>query len=246
MLVPCVGKADDVLPAATYTAELQYLAPPLVVYQDTGNVYGTDLFFGIAFAPNGSVGILPSPFATSNGSTPLGYGPVPFGGVLSVSDSVTIYAELYGVSSSTLVPVDVDGVVNGFASGSGVARASVSYSQYEGAVTAGLYGCVANPSFNNCGNYDSTAYLLGDTVYEFTVSASGTSGVGGGPGTFQVSNDPTLEIDPTFLADNPDLNIQLEESPGVGNTETPEPGTLALFGSGLLGLVGALRRKIRA
>ena len=113
-------------------------------------------------------------------------------------------------------------------------------------MTAGLYGCVANPSFNNCGNYDSTAYLLGDTVYEFTISTSGMSGVGGGPGTFQASNDPTFEIDPTFLADNPDLNIQLEESPGVGNTETPEPGTLTLLASGLLGLAGAVRRKIRA
>jgi hypothetical protein len=219
------------------------------VYQDAGNVYGTDLFFGIAFAPNGSVGILPSPFATSNGSTPLGYGPVPGPGVLSVSDSVTVYVGISGVSASTLVPVDVVGLASGSVSGSGLAQDSVSYTQYQGGVpivTGGLYECNVGPSYDFCGDYDRTAYLHGDTLYGFTVSASGTAGVGSGVGTFQATNDPTFEIDPTFLADNPGLNLQLEESPGVGNTETPEPGTLTLLASGLLGLAGTLRRKMRS
>ena len=248
LLVPCVGKADDVLPAATYTAEAEYYVNGYVLYQYSGNVYGTDLHFDGGSVPSGTLGIQPSPFATVIGSSPLGWGltpNLPFG--VSISDSVTVYMEIPGVSISTLVPVDVVGLASGSVSGSGIVQDSVSYTQFEGSVmigTAGLYECNVGPSYDFCGAYDGTAYLHGDTLYGFTVSVSGSTDSRGTAGTFQAANDPTFEIDPTFLADNP--GVQLEESPGVGNTETPEPGTLTLLASGLLGLAGAVRRKVRA
>jgi hypothetical protein len=39
------------------------------------------------------------------------------------------------------------------------------------------------------------------------------------------------------------LNFQFTATPGTA--ATPEPGTLALFGSGLLGIAGLIRRKVR-
>jgi len=114
LLVPCVGKADDVLPAATYTAEAEYYVNGYVLYQYSGNVYGTDLHFDGGSVPSGTLGIQPSPFATVIGSSPLGWGltpNLPFG--VSISDSVTVYMEIPGVSISTLVPVDVVGLASG-------------------------------------------------------------------------------------------------------------------------------------
>jgi hypothetical protein len=42
-----------------------------------------------------------------------------------------------------------------------------------------------------------------------------------------------------FQGDNPGLEFQL-----VGSVATPEPSTLAMFGTGLLGLIGAVRRRL--
>lgn len=44
-----------------------------------------------------------------------------------------------------------------------------------------------------------------------------------------------------FQMDNPGLEFQLVGSPV---STTPEPSTLAMFGTGLLGLIGALRRRL--
>jgi hypothetical protein len=247
LLTPRVGNA---LPEATFTLEENYINYPVTLFSGTGNFYGIP---GDVDYPGGSFGIQPAPFVSATGSEPLGWGPDPSASwSLSVSNSLTVYVKIDGASTSTPVPVDVDGLADATASGSGRAQVSLSFYPYP-TVDEILYQCSAASTHDNCGDYDKTAYLFGDTVYGFTISASGTTGptTSSGmdvplDGTFQVTIDPTFEIDPTFLADNPGLNLQLLESPGVGNSETPEPGTLALLGSGMLGVAGALRRKMRS
>jgi len=246
LLTPRVGNA---LPEATFTLEENYINYPVTLFSGTGNFYGIP---GDVDYPGGSFGIQPAPFVSATGSEPLGWGPYPSAPwSLSVSNSLTVYVKIDGASASTGVPVDVDGAADATASGSGRAQVSLSYALPTGNAT--LYQCGAASTHDNCGDFDTIPLLFGDTVYAFTISAFGTTGPTASSGmdvpldgTFQATIDPTFEIDPRFLADNPGLNLQLLESPGVGNSETPEPGTLALLGSGMLGVAGALRRKMRS
>jgi hypothetical protein len=91
---------------------------------------------------------------------------------------------------------------------------------------------------------------LGGTVYsndiaEFGLSLFGQSGGNfSGPGGWSASVDPTVEIDPAFLANNPGYSLIIDPNPSGTSTVTPEPGTLALFGSGLLVLARVVRRRM--
>jgi hypothetical protein len=104
-------------------------------------------------------------------------------------------------------------------------------------------GCGANSSSFN-GTFDVTA--LADVAAEvgMQVSAGSVGLFSGGGGVALASADPSIEIDPTFLADNPGLT--LEFSAGVANAlpPTPEPSTLTLLAAGLAALAAvSLRRE---
>jgi hypothetical protein len=73
------------------------------------------------------------------------------------------------------------------------------------------------------------------------------------PSSCNASMDPMFQIDPSFAAANPGYTLMFSPDfagsnggGGGGTSTTPEPGTLALFGSGLLVAAGVLRRKLEA
>ncbi len=74
-------------------------------------------------------------------------------------------------------------------------------------------------------------------LYDVSVLASGSSSLG--TGSWSASVDPEVEIGPNFAYAS---DFSLVFSPGP---TTPEPGSLALFGSGVLGLGALLRRSRR-
>jgi hypothetical protein len=76
----------------------------------------------------------------------------------------------------------------------------------------------------------NSTYANGQTTGNFTFSvAPSVTGAGGAGLGATGSDSASVSIDFTYVT--------------TGGTAAPEPGTLMLFGSGLLGLVSALRRK---
>jgi hypothetical protein len=156
--------------------------------------------------------------------------------VQNASAQVTWYVEFTGYAASNNpppIPVIILGVATAGASGSGGAGAGVEngilgFPQFD----TGDLSCGTGGVLPACTSYQITLELTPGFDNFIIISAAGSGGTTGG--TYNAVNDPTIEIDPTYAAAHP--GVQLIESPNVGNgtASTPEPASLFLIGAGLL------------
>jgi len=97
---------------------------------------------------------------------------------------------------------------------------------------------------------DPGTYFLGIR----TETVSGLASIGSGPGSVQTIGTGLFQGFGVSLANGGSLRpgdhmafqiiANLDDGPGPGSTPIPEPGTMLLLGTGLMGLAGA-RRKVR-
>ncbi len=91
-------------------------------------------------------------------------------------------------------------------------------------------------SFNG---YQLVVNSGGSPITGFTIAFNDIAGFDASRITFDASD---VWINLQSLVTTPGLDLQIDLQ--FGQTTTPEPGTMALFGSGLLGLAGIARRKL--
>lgn len=156
---------------------------------------------------------------------------------------VSINFEVLGPVSYVQVPVIYS--ATGTASATG-GYATVSFAGYN---TSSLIACSPSTSCLT-GEPSSFSGSVDGTVssnvvgYAFALNMYGQSGGNfAGPGSWSAAVDPTVEIDPTFLAANPGYSLEID--PNLpGTSPIPEPGSLLLLGTGMIGLAGVVRRRL--
>jgi hypothetical protein len=153
---------------------------------------------------------------------------------------VSISFEVVGPESYVSVPV--------IYSATGTTSATDGYATvgFAGYSTSSLIACspsCAGEPSSFSGSIDGTVYsnTVGDT---FDLNLYGQSGGNfSGPGSWSATVDPMVEIDPTFLADNPGYSLIIDANP-PGTSSAPEPGSLLLLGTGMISLAGVVRRRM--
>lgn len=108
------------------------------------------------------------------------------------------------------------------------------------------YGCYANATTSFSGGTvylkpGSSASGFGGNIFDVVVSASVTTNSNFASSFAHAWADPTIQIDPTFLAANPQYSLSF--SSNLPAPAVPVPAAAWLFGSGLVGLVGASRKR---
>lgn len=135
-------------------------------------------------------------------------------------------------------------------SASGTTSATGGYATvgFAGYNTSSLIAC--SPSIS-CAPGDKSSFsgFLDGTVYsnvsvDFGLNLYGQSGGNfSGPGSWSAMVDPTVQIDPTFLANNPGYSLIIDPNPTT-TSSVPEPGNLLLLSTGMIGLAGVVRRRM--
>jgi hypothetical protein len=153
------------------------------------------------------------------------FGDTSFNGVCSVSTCPGGYAPYAGTYAGFFGPVgDTGGIYQDITT---VPGQDYTISFYLALPVGGTpnsfevqFGAAIFTLTNSPGTFDWTLFQINDMATDTTTRL-----------TFTFRNDPNY-----WFLDNVSLS-------GGGGT-TPEPGTLVLFGSGLLGLAGVIRRKL--
>jgi hypothetical protein len=149
--------------------------------------------------------------------------------------------ELYGPKGEQ-VTVDFAGdVSNNFDGNPNIGQGQTFIYGYDPIQTYGV-GEIGSDNIT----FSQVDQLTTDTVYYVDIYANvGSSFPGVGPPFAYVSIDPTVTIDPTFSADNPD--VTLVSDPGyLGTPNAPDSAsTVTLLGSALAGLVAVRRRSAK-
>ena len=108
------------------------------------------------------------------------------------------------------------------------------------------YGCYAGSTTSFSGGLaylkpGSSASGYGGNIFDVIVSASVTTNSNFSSSYAHAWADPTIQIDPTFLAANPQYSLSF--SSNLPAPAVPVPAAAWLFGSGLIGLAGAARKR---
>jgi PEP-CTERM motif-containing protein len=154
------------------------------------------------------------------------------GMTVSVSSTVNSLSIGGGPFQSATGPVSISLMLSGSpASGESITGGSIS-------ITGGSWTFVG--TINPSGTWTETPAIHGGS-FAFIITASGT--LNGVPTTISVTTGHTV-----FTGTNPfgaggSGSVRFASGDSTAVTAVPEPGTLGLLGTGLLGMAGVIRRK---
>lgn len=141
------------------------------------------------------------------------------------SDPLTIAISATGFTT----PIDTKGFLMEF-----------SGNVHGGSVTSSAYWDTANTYFCNSANTASVDCGSADLIGSLTLNGTGAESVLGGPDTIRSYSITVIDTFSAGGGSDPSYSVDTTVTQAV-----PEPGTLALFGAGLLGCAWMLGRRRR-